>query len=243
MAARREELGMTQEELGVWVEDARPSIANMERGGRTPYEDVDRLRALARALQVNEEALIQLAEENRDTYSLPGSGPGVTTAHRDLGLLLETGWGRFTEAALVKAKALIDKAVPVEPARDSEPSPFGAWLLKTRLAKNVSQADLVKVTGGARSYVSMVENGSKGASWPDEKMVAVAELLQADVDEVRMLVARSRQFYRVETHLGQPNEASLAHRQLAAALVARWHTLGAKTLDKLHKVLAEGLAS
>jgi transcriptional regulator with XRE-family HTH domain len=242
IAARREEIGMTQETLGKLVTDARASIANIERGGRLPYEDHDRLRILAAALQVDEEALILLAEENREDYTFPGAGPGITNAHRDLALLLETGWGRFLDLPLVKAKAIVDKSVLVEPAKGSEPSAFGAWLLAKRLEQSVSQSDLGKAIGGARSYVSMVENGTKGASWPDRKILAVATLLKADADEVRALVARSRQFYRVETKLGQVDEVSVAHRQLAAGLVAKWHMLPAKALVKVEKTLADGLA-
>ena len=235
--SRREALEMTQDDLGRLVHDARTSIANVERGGRPPYEAPDRLRALAAALQTEPEPLIRLAEECRAEYSLPGSGPGVTNAHRELALVLEAGWGRFPDATLHAARNLIDKTAPVEPGRDSEPSPFGAWLLETRLAKSVSQADLGRAMGIARSYVSMVENGAKGASFPDEALVATAELLGADADEVRALVSRSRQFYKLDSRLGTPDEVSEDHRKLAAAVLARWHTLPAETLDELRAML------
>lgn len=236
--ARREALGMTQQDVGTLVNDARASIANVELGGRPPYEAHDRLRALAAALQTEPEALIRLAETCRADYSLPGSGPGVTTAHRELALVLEAGWGSFPDAVLDEARGLVDKAKPVEPSTSSEPSPFGAWLLRTRLTKNVAQSGVAKAMGIARSYVSMVENGEKGASFPDEAVIATAELLGADPDEVRALVALSRQFYKLDSRLGEPGEVSAAHRQFAAAVVSRWHTMPAKTLAKLRTMLA-----
>jgi transcriptional regulator with XRE-family HTH domain len=235
---RREALDLTQDAVALLVDDARPSIANIERAGRPPYERHDRIRSLAIALQTDPEALIRLAEECRAAYSLPGSGPGVTNRHRELALVLETRWGTLPDDALLEAMGIVDATEPVEPRRDSEPSPFGAWLLQTRLAKNVSQLDLGRAMGIARSYVSMVENGSKGASFPDEKLVAVATVLDAAPDDVRTLVAQSRQFYKLDNRLGEPDEVSVAHRKLASALVCRWLTLPAKTMDELRGMLA-----
>jgi transcriptional regulator with XRE-family HTH domain len=240
--ARREELGITQDAVGTAVLDARASIANIERGGRPPYEDPARIRVLAAVLQTDADALVKLAAENRADYVLSGAGPGVTNAHRELALLLEQGWGRFGDATLARALVVVEKAPPIDPSKESSPSPFGKWLLATRLAKDLSQSALAKV-GLARSYLSMVETGEKGASFPDEKFVAIVAMLGGDLMEVRALVARSRQFYKVESRIGEPDEVSLPHRRLAAALVARWHTLPGKTLAKVRAELAVALQS
>jgi transcriptional regulator with XRE-family HTH domain len=239
MRARREALNLTQAQVAAAVSDARSCIANMERGVRPPYEAEDRLRGLAAVLQNDADELIRLAEENRGSYVLPGAGPGVTNAHRKLSVTLEQGWGSFPEAVLGRAMRAVHQAEAVSPARDSEPSPLGAWILETRQEKNVLQSTLAQAMGIARSYVSMVETGAKGASFGDDAVAAVAKLLGAKPTHVQDLVRRSRQFYKLDTQLGAPDEVSLSHRQLAAALAARWHTLPGAVLDEVHDALAD----
>jgi transcriptional regulator with XRE-family HTH domain len=177
---------------------------------------------VARVLGADEGAFLALARCCRPTYTLYGSGPGVSQAHRDLALLLWRYWGRLPDVALSRAAAIAEAAPAPRGPASTEPSVFGAWLQRARLnaSPQLYQPDVAAAIGVARSYVAMVEGGTKGASWPAETIQRVAELFGAPLDEVEELVARSQQAYRL-----MGSEAGLPHRALASVLARRWREL------------------
>jgi len=228
---QREALGLTQDQVAEAISESRTILADQERGERGPYVDEQRVRAMARALETNEDELVLLARRCRPVYELVGAE--MTQAHRDVAALLEARWGQLDKATLVA----VTKKITAAPSRvgpvPCEPTAFGDWMRSARLAAGLSQPEMGEVLGITRSYVSMVENGRKGVSWPPESIQKAAKKLGATVAHVTELAGRSKQSY---TFVGLG--VSMAHRELIAVLEERWRELPDKALAEIRDRLA-----
>jgi transcriptional regulator with XRE-family HTH domain len=223
----REDRNMTQAALAATAGIDRSYLSRLECGNIAAIGK-PHMKTVAALIGTDELGLHRLIDLSQIEYRLPCAE--VSDEHRRVGSRLEECWGMITDAQARTIAAVVD-ASPDEPA-DVEPTQFGRVIREKRLGLGLSQGAVASAAGVARSYISMVENGSE-LCLPESVLVPLSAFLQIDADELSDLA------WTTAAHVLDTRGRSDAVRGAGLLLQARWRSIGPSTLRQIEMLCSD----
>ena len=103
----RKEHHRTLADLSRWLGVSIPYVSDVERGNRAPFP-VERIRLLARELEVEPDDLMAAAAEDRGAFELRTDG--VSEQGLKVGAALMRRWSQLTDEQLQRIEDVLDDA-------------------------------------------------------------------------------------------------------------------------------------